>query len=576
MRVLRWALLVLAPLAVDAPALSGPFVFDDRLAILDNPSFDPPLTLARVLDQPSDIPLSIGLDAALGGREPLGFHVTNALLHGLCALLVFALVRVSLRAPRLAERFAAAADGLAFATALLFALHPLASEVVCYISARTESLVALFYLAALYCAARARESLRPYGWVAAAVASSCLGMASKEVMVTAPFVAALHDAVLWGRAATPRRGVRVWLYAGLFASLGVLAALVAAAPRGESAGFAHWLTPAVYLANQCRLLPHYLRLVVAPWPLRLDYGLPQPLALGDVWPWALGLVSLLALSLYALRRWPAAGLVGVACFAVLAPSSSFVPIASEVGAERRMDLALAFLLALGVCGAWWCLARLGARRLAPALVALAALGLALASHARSRDYASELALWRHEVAVAPENARAHYNLAQSLLRAGEGTEAAEERARSAGLELAYYAAILPFQPDPVRARVDLGALHEVSADPAGAESLYRQVLQQAPDDPYALRRLASLLLRRDPPSETAVAEALRLARHAVEVTRQRDGLALETLARAQLLSGDRAAAEQALRAALATDPASLSARQQERIRESLAELGAAP
>ena len=110
------------------------------------------------------------------------------------------MVRRTLRSPRLAARFGPRADGLALASAFLFALHPLASEVVCYVSARTESLMAVFYLATLYLAIRARESARPWGWVAGAVACCALGMACKEVMVSAPLVVALHDAVFWGRA----------------------------------------------------------------------------------------------------------------------------------------------------------------------------------------------------------------------------------------------------------------------------------------------------------------------------------------------------------------------------------------
>ncbi|MEX2208331.1 MAG: hypothetical protein WEF50_19090, partial [Myxococcota bacterium] len=366
---------------VYARALPGPFVFDDRATIVENASLRSLWPLGPVLAQPPDlttsgrplVALSFALDHALGGFDPRVFHATSLALHALCALLLAAVVRRTLAGPRLGERFAAHAGGLAFATALLFAVHPLASELACYASARTESLVTAFYLGALYAAIRARSSARPWGWVALAIAGSALGMASKEVMASAPLVIALYDVVFLRPPEAEQKRVRVALWAGLASTWVVLLALVLAQPRAQSAGFALWVTPLVYLANQCRVLPAYLGLVLWPNPMRLDWGLPEPLALGDVWVGFVFLVALAGLSLYALWRWPAAGFVGVACFAILAPSSSVVPIVSEVGAERRMYLPLGALLAGVVCLCWLALARTGRARLGAPLVGLAAL-----------------------------------------------------------------------------------------------------------------------------------------------------------------------------------------------------------
>ena len=167
--------LAVAIAAVYARALPGPFVFDDQSAIVANETLRALHPLGRVLAQPPDltisgrplVSLSLALNYALSGLDPRPYRATNALVHWACALLLFGVVRRTLRSPRLDRRFGARADGLALATAFLFALHPLASEAVCYVTARTESLMALFYLATLYLAIRARESARPWGWVAA-------------------------------------------------------------------------------------------------------------------------------------------------------------------------------------------------------------------------------------------------------------------------------------------------------------------------------------------------------------------------------------------------------------------------
>ena len=576
--------LALAIASAYARALGGPFVFDDQTAIVGNETLRSLTPLSRVLQQPPDltisgrplVALSLALNYAVGGLDPRGYRATNAAIHWLAALLLLGVVRRTLESPRLAARFGAHARGLAFATALLFAVHPLASEVVCYVSARTESLMAVSYLGALYCAIRARGAARPAGWVAAAVGSCALGMASKEVMVSAPLVVALHEIVFWGRAEGAKRRVRAATWLGLALTWGLLAALVLGAPRADSAGFSLWVTPSIYLANQARVLPRYLWLVLVPHPLVFDYGTPQPIGLGDAWLGALLLAALLALSLYSLWRWPAAGFVGIACFAILAPSSSFVPVASEVGAERRMYLPLAALIALGVTGAWSLFARGRAPRFAPWLAGAAALALGALAFARAGDYRSEVALWQSDVRAMPANQRAHYNLAKALERAARIPEARAEMALAIRGEIDLYERVLPLQPDPVRARVDLGAAHEVGGEPERAEALYREALERAPDDPYALRRMALVLIRRGAADPGSVARAREFAERAVTVTGRGDAAALEALASVQLAAGDSGAAIATLREALAMDPRGQSPRVLERVRERLEQLESLP
>lgn len=500
-RSLLQMLLFLALVAgIYGRALSGPFVFDDQTAIVENESLRSLWPISQLLAQPPDlttsgrpvVALTFALDYAAAGADPRVFRATNFAIHALCALLLAGIVRRTLVAPRLADRFGSSAEPIALAAALIFLVHPLASEVVCYVSARTESLVALFYLATLYGSTRASASERPWVWVAVAIACSVLGMASKEVMVSAPVVVALHDVVFLGPADARQRRVRIALWSGLAASWAVLGFLIATQPRTESAGFALWVTPLVYLANQCSVLPEYLRLLFWPVGLRIDYGLPQPLGLGDVWAGASLLVGLFALALYALWRWPAAGFVGVACFAILAPSSSFVPIVSEVGAERRMYLPLAALCALVVPLGWLGLVRAGRARLGRVLAGVAVAALALFGAARAGDFSDEIRLWRADVEVAPGNARARYNLSGALRRAGRESEARDERAEAVRGEIDFYSRILPFQPDRARALGDLAAIHVVAGELARAEQLYGELLELDPGDATALRMRARL------------------------------------------------------------------------------------
>ena len=108
----------------------------------------------------------------------------------LCGLLLCAILRHTLRLPQLAARFGAAAESLAFASALIWLIHPLQTEVVDYVTQRTESTMAFWYLSTLYAAMRAmsRTNGRRGLWEAVAVASCLLGAGSKASIATARIV----------------------------------------------------------------------------------------------------------------------------------------------------------------------------------------------------------------------------------------------------------------------------------------------------------------------------------------------------------------------------------------------------
>ena len=236
------------------------------------------------------------------------------------------------------------ADYVALAAAVLWVVHPLNSESVSYLTERTESMMGLFYLtdACTRRFARPRSKRHRPGrrWIALAVAASALGMASKESMVTAPVMVLIFDRVFlyktWREAWAERRA----LYAGLAASWVVLGLILWSAPR-SSVGFESGATPWNYFLNQVQLIAQYLWLAVWPQALVLDYGLPRALTVADVILPGVVVVALGLLTLVALWRWPMLGFLGAWVFITLSPTSSFVPIATEVGAERRMYLPMA-------------------------------------------------------------------------------------------------------------------------------------------------------------------------------------------------------------------------------------------
>jgi protein O-mannosyl-transferase len=120
--------IALAAAAVYFNGLSAPFIFDDHIAIVDNPAIR---SLGGAWSQPRNTPLAgrpiaaltFAVNYAASGTDPVPYRATNVAIHIACALLLFGIVGRALTAPRLEARFGVAAPDLAFASALLWAVH---------------------------------------------------------------------------------------------------------------------------------------------------------------------------------------------------------------------------------------------------------------------------------------------------------------------------------------------------------------------------------------------------------------------------------------------------------------------
>ena len=131
-------------------------------------------------------------------------------------------------------------------------------------------------------------SERPAWWHGVAVLSCALGMASKEVMVTAPLMVLLYDAVFRSGSFRPLFEKRWPLYLGLAATWTILLALTWSGPRARTVGFSAGASAWDYALNQSVMVTRYLRLAVWPKALVLDYGAPQPTSVLQVWPYLRG------------------------------------------------------------------------------------------------------------------------------------------------------------------------------------------------------------------------------------------------------------------------------------------------
>lgn len=499
-------LLALSALAVYAKSFGVPFLFDDLLAIPENPAIR---SLARSFSTSGDTalagrPLSsltFALNHAVGGLAVGGYHAVNLAIHVACACLLFGVARRLFASPRVG---APDADGLALATALLWTVHPLATETVVYVVQRTESLMALCLLATLYAFLRGVSSARPAPWLAASVLACALGMGAKQVMVAAPLVVLAADALFVTGSFAASLRARAAYHAGLAATWGVLGLLLAGGQVARATGLDLDLgvTPLQYLWTQSRVLLHYLRLAVWPHPLVLHYDWAPARSLADAWPTVALVGALFAATAYGVwRRLPAA-FAGAVFFLVLAPSSSVVPIPTELVAERRMYVPLAALVGLGAFGARRALDRLGApARVAPVVAGALAVSLGAAAHARVLDFRSEESIWRDTVEKSPQSSVVRNNYGRALANLGRHDEA-----------IAQYREGLRLSPGDARTWAKLGnALVERQRLPEAIDA-FRSALRHEPTDEKTHNNLARALLRTgDLPGAIAhLQEAVRL------------------------------------------------------------------
>ena len=426
--------LVVAIAVAYFPSFRAPFIFDDLTSIPGNGNIKSLWPLSQSLQGPPAttvsgrpvICLTLAINYAMGGLNPFGYHVFNLLVHICCSVLAFLILRGVFRTERLRDSFWETADWYALAITTIWALHPLATETVTYVIQRTESVMAFFYLLTIYAAMRSWRGQGSRGWQVVAIIACILGMLSKESMVTAPVAVLLIDRMLYsGSFAAALRG-RLVLYLGLLASWLVLAGVLAGQPRGTTVGFDQGVAPLAYLQTQAGVILWYLRLSVWPDALSISYdGWPVAERLSDcALAGSVILLLLVATGWGWYRRKPAA-LLGIWFFIILSPTSSFVPIATEFAAERRMYLPLLAVVAALVMVVVWLGRTVGHRlhlgmRPAATIVALAlAAILVWACHERNRTYGTAKAIWSDTVSKRPDNPTARTNLGTMLLNEGD-------------------------------------------------------------------------------------------------------------------------------------------------------------
>ncbi|MBZ5674316.1 MAG: hypothetical protein LAP61_08735 [Acidobacteriia bacterium] len=407
---------LIAVFEVYGPALSGAFVLDDRYLPFMDPSaaqmpFRTWVTGLRPL-----LYFSYWLNFRSSGIDPETYHLTNVFLHFLGSLVI---TLIAARLVELSGTTGSARNILGVIAGGLFLLHPLQAESVAYVASRSEVLSVLLYMSAfavfLYRRAESMTVLR-----AAAIAMLFAGaISTKEHTLTLAALLLLAD-YYWGLGGFRKNGM---LY-GILAVAGAVGAFVVwrELKDASTAGFSVvGRTPASYFFTQCRVIWTYVRLFFLPFGQNIDPDVALSNSLLDHGA-IFGLLALVALAAAAWiyrKRWPLAAFGVLVFLLLLAPTSSFIPIA-DVSAERRMYLP--FLGLVLVCLEF--LRRLKVSQAAWAGAAILAVCSVL-TYQRSAVWANPVALWQDAANKSPRKWRPHFQLASALYESGNCADAAQ-------------------------------------------------------------------------------------------------------------------------------------------------------
>jgi len=496
-------------------SFSGPFVLDDSGAIVHNETIRS-LWNSAILTAPpagttvSGRPLlnfSLAVNYALSGERVWSYHLFNLAIHILAGCTLFGIVRRTLE-----RRKGESSLFCALAVALIWTVHPLQTQAVTYIVQRAESLMGLFYLLTLYCFIRATESegeMKGRGawlWKGLSLTACLAGMATKEVMVTAPVMVLLYDRTFlagsYREAWKRRRG----LYVALASTWILLAFLVASTGgnRSGTSGFNVGVPWRDYWLTQFEAVVRYLGLCFWPRPLIFEYGTFWVRHFSEAAPYALIVLPLAAVIVVALMRparpdssgiAPVVGFLGAWFFGILSVTS-VIPGIYQMIVEHRMYLPLAAVVTGTVLGLWRTFGR-------PVLLAslAGAVALGCATYERNADYATAVSLWQDTVNKRPENETAETSLAIALFSAGRMAEA-----------IPHYERALKMKPDATDTLNDAGvALLSVGRKKEGIAHL-QHASRLEPDVPQYHYNLATGLAA-DGQLEEAIAqfrEAIRL------------------------------------------------------------------
>jgi tetratricopeptide (TPR) repeat protein len=581
------------------PALQGQFVnWDDQANFVANEDFRGLgwaqlkwMWTATLLGH--YIPLTwmtLGLNYALGGMNPWGYHLGNLLLHAANALVFYFLARRLLRASLSSSQGeGTVALGAAFA-ALVFSLHPLRVESVAWVTERRDVLYALFFLLSALAYLRSVDdgAASPRGWRWASVGAFVAALLSKSAAMTLPAAILLMDVYPLGRVGRLgwRRVIVEKIPYAVLAAAGAVGAMISVRMGAIVTPYSEYGVPARLAMTAYSFWFYPWKWL---WPVGLSplYELPprvDPLAWRFLAP-AVGLVIVTAVLVALARRWPGGLAAWVFSALMILPVSGAVHAGYQLAHDRYSYISgLGFAVLAGGALAW-ALGLVQARRVgrwvAPVTLAAAAAALVILAAGAwegTKSWKDSETLWAAALGLDLDCMICHNNLGNALLERKRYPDAEAEYRRALALRSgrapthnnlgtalvfqeryaeaeAEFKEALRLQPTLTGATANLGAVYGRQGRNEDAVRLLRQAYAEKPDFPNLRPNLGQALRGRGAELGRAgrAAEAIALFREAMALWPD-DPDTLSFLGQALLQQGKAEEAAEALRRSVTLSP----------------------
>lgn len=523
---------------------SSPFLFDDDLYIVRNPGIRSlaniwPPTGTRFMGY-----LTFALNYASGGFDTTGYHAVNLVIHVLNSLLLYLLIRLIFLTPAMSgggvgggaglptdSKLGEAAGPFALFVSTLFALHPVQTESVTYITQRFTSLAFFFYVLSVvlflsWRAVSGREGGGGKIWAlyALSVLSAVLAMKTKEIAFTLPAAIALLDLAFFGKGGFMRRPAAFIPYLLTMAIIPL--SFLIPGEQGGDGGFGLGVASSMkalqkmelsglskyeYLITEFRVIVRYFRLLAFPSGQNIYYDYPffKSVFNPEVFLSLLFILSLIAFSVYlfirSLRkgsRWGLLATTGIFWFFMtISVESSFVPIYDAIYEHRLYLPSAGVFIAFGALLFYWA-GRLweggGSSISVPyhivsaVFIAVFTLPLGAATYGRNLVWKDAVSLWEDSVNKSPWSSLSRQNLGSSYYRIGRVEEAESEFKEAAALK-----------PDFFLPRYNLGVLYQETGRYQEAVSELKEALRIEPGHLQSRYNLGITYMAMGRPKEAA-------------------------------------------------------------------------
>jgi len=384
--------------------------------------------------------MTLALNYHFNGLNVPGYHLFNMIVHLGSALLVWWLVLLTCQSPVMKEeKISSHADIIALFAGLIFVSHPLQTEAVTFIWQRAASLAAFFYLASLAFYIKARLTDTPghtqeyeitfgpgFSYYICSLITAVMAMFTKENAITLPLMVFFYE---WCFLKNKNEKLK---WAQLFPFLLILFIIPRTMMLTISTRFQELqsitqgpggISPIHYLLTQFRVMITYIRLLVLPLNLNIDYDYPVYKSLFDI-PVLASFLSVTAILYLAKHLFTKYRLISFSIgwfFLTLLPESSILP-QMDVIFEHRLYLPMAGYGLFLAAGAYYLL---GKNDLKTMVITLSVIIVfyAVLTYQRNKIWNNEITLWEDTVQKSPHKARPHINRGWAYYNQGDDTKA---------------------------------------------------------------------------------------------------------------------------------------------------------